>query len=63
MNPKMIVPVLLVLSTLGACGYKGDLYLPKKNDNATFGPIQTGIGLAPPASEPAASEPATPVKK
>ena len=28
---------------LSACGYKGDLYLPKENDKARFGVIQTGL--------------------
>ncbi|WP_037585460.1 LPS translocon maturation chaperone LptM [Stenoxybacter acetivorans] len=32
---------------LSACGYKGDLYLPKEKDNAHFGVWQTGIGLEP----------------
>ena len=26
-----------------ACGYKGDLYLPKEGDKARFGVIQTGL--------------------
>lgn len=26
---------------LSACGYKGDLYLPKEGDTARFGAIQT----------------------
>lgn len=34
--------------TLAGCGFKGDLYLPKENDPASFGAIQTGIGIAPP---------------
>ena len=28
---------------LSACGYKGDLYLPKEGDKARFGVIQTGL--------------------
>ncbi|MDO5073773.1 MAG: lipoprotein [Neisseria animaloris] len=28
---------------LAGCGYKGDLYLPKENDKARFGVIQTGL--------------------
>lgn len=30
---------------LSACGYKGDLYLPKEGDKARFGVIQTGLQL------------------
>ncbi|MDO5686345.1 MAG: lipoprotein [Neisseria sp.] len=57
MNSKIFLSALLLVAT-AACGFKGELYLPKKDDNATFGPVQTGIGLTPPAaSEPAASEP------
>lgn len=33
----------VALFFLAACGYKGDLYLPKDNDKARFGVIQTGI--------------------
>ena len=32
---------------LSACGYKGDLYLPKEDDQARFGVIQTGIHFTP----------------
>ncbi|MCP2040960.1 putative small lipoprotein YifL [Neisseria sp. HSC-16F19] len=32
---------------LAACGYKGDLYLPQKDDKAQFGPVQTGLGMQP----------------
>lgn len=28
---------------LAACGFKGDLYLPKPGDDNHFGPIQTGL--------------------
>lgn len=30
---------------LSACGYKGDLYLPKEGDTARFGAIQTYLQL------------------
>lgn len=30
---------------LSACGFKGDLYLPKDDDKQKFGVIQTGIGI------------------
>ncbi|MBR6026562.1 MAG: lipoprotein [Neisseriaceae bacterium] len=42
---------LILFTNLSACGFKGDLYLPKENDNAKFSPIQTGIGLTPPTHE------------
>ncbi|WP_274585305.1 lipoprotein [Neisseria leonii] len=47
---------------LSACGYKGDLYLPREGDKARFGVIQTGLPLpgrtpaAPPASHPSTPE-------
>ena len=37
---------------LSACGYKGDLYLPKEGDKARFGVIQTGLPILTPASQP-----------
>ena len=39
---------------LSACGYKGDLYLPKEDDQARFGVIQTGIQFTPKAPTPPA---------
>ncbi|QMT32637.1 lipoprotein [Conchiformibius steedae DSM 2580] len=36
---------------LGACGYKGDLYLPKPDDKNRFGVIQTDLSPPPPAKE------------
>lgn len=50
--PKL--PLALTLFTLAACGFKGDLYLPKENDKNKFGAIQTGIDFRRDASEPAA---------
>lgn len=43
------ITIILLSSTLllSACGYKGDLYLPKKNDKAQFGAIQTGFQFQP----------------
>lgn len=32
---------------LAACGYKGDLYLPKQEDKARFGSVQTGLQFQP----------------
>ena len=54
----MKLPIIfLTLFALSACGFKGDLYLPKDNDDATFSPIQTGVGLKPPvADEPKGNE-------
>ncbi|WP_080657872.1 LPS translocon maturation chaperone LptM [Kingella kingae] len=37
------IAYLLLSLQLVACGFKGDLYLPKENDDAKFGAIQTGI--------------------
>lgn len=34
-------------SILAGCGYRGDLYLPKKNDNNQFGTVQTGLTIEP----------------
>lgn len=45
---------LIALFALTACGYKGDLYLPKPDDKNQFGVIQTGLELTPPV---AASQP------
>ena len=30
---------------LSACGYKGDLYLPKEGDKVRFGVVQTGLKI------------------
>ena len=38
-----------------SAGYKGDLYLPKEDDQARFGVIQTGIQFTP-------KEPTTPAE-
>lgn len=40
---------------LAACGYKGDLYLPKEDDKAKFGPVQTGLQFE--SKEPVTSTP------
>lgn len=41
---------LMILSCcfITACGYKGDLYMPRENDKARFGVIQTGIDFRKP---------------
>ncbi|MDO5357199.1 MAG: lipoprotein [Conchiformibius sp.] len=41
--PKTMYKILPLLLLLAACGYKGDLYLPKQDDKNRFGVIQTGI--------------------
>lgn len=52
--PKLPLALTLFALSLAACGFKGDLYLPKKNDKNKFGAIQTGIDFRRDASEPAA---------
>ena len=42
---------------LSACGYKGDLYLPKEGDKARFGVIQTGLEFIRDATGPASQSP------
>ena len=39
--------MLAAALALAACGYKGDLYLPKEGDKAQFGPLQTGLEFHP----------------
>lgn len=41
--------ILLLISVLAvsACGFKGDLYLPKENDKNQFGVIQTELDFTP----------------
>lgn len=52
--PKLPLALTLFTLALTACGFKGDLYLPKENDKNKFGVIQTGIDFCRSASEPAA---------
>ena len=40
---KLLPLATALLFTLTACGYKGDLYLPKQDDKAQFGVVQTGL--------------------
>jgi predicted small lipoprotein YifL len=47
---KLLPLATALLFTLTACGYKGDLYLPREGDKAKFGPLQTGLPL--PARQP-----------
>ncbi len=41
---------------LSACGFKGDLYLPKEDDKSQFGVIQTGIGINQDIEKPTIQE-------
>lgn len=43
--------ILLATLLQAACGFKGDLYRPKAGDNASFGAVQTGIGLQAPDAQ------------
>ena len=52
--PNLPLALTLFALSLAACGFKGDLYLPKENDKNKFGVIQTGIDFRRSASEPAA---------
>lgn len=56
MTKKLVF--LIGFMTLTACGYKGDLYLPKENDKNQFGVIQTGLEFTRP--QDTASQPALP---
>ena len=47
----------LVTCLLSACGFKGDLYLPKEGDKAHFGVIQTGLDLKPSTTPPIPTTP------
>ncbi|MDF7675376.1 lipoprotein [Neisseriaceae bacterium ESL0693] len=38
---------LVLMSLLTACGYKGNLYLPKEGDKTQFKPVQTGLTITP----------------
>ncbi|MDO4694721.1 MAG: lipoprotein [Eikenella sp.] len=50
--PAKTICILAAAVLLAACGYKGDLYLPKEGDQARFGPVQTGLQFSPPAPMP-----------
>lgn len=54
MPRTLTLTFLLATFMLTACGYKGDLYLPKENDKAKFGVIQTGLQFEPkePTTQP-----------
>lgn len=40
-----------------ACGFKGNLYRTTSDDNASFGAVQTGIGLQAPNEKNKAQNP------
>lgn len=44
MNKIYLLISILITS---ACGFKGDLYLPKENDKNQFGVIQTELDFTP----------------
>ena len=45
-------PALAAAMLLRACGYNGDVYLPKESDRARFAPVQTGLQFSPIAPMP-----------
>lgn len=57
MTNKNLTIALCLLPFLAACGYKGDLYLPKENDKARFGVIQTGLDWRKPNPQTAEPKP------
>ena len=52
MMMRTLLPTLAAALLLSACGYKGDLYLPKESDRARFAPVQTGLQFSPIAPMP-----------
>lgn len=44
---RYLLLVALCGFALTGCGYRGDLYLPKKNDHTQFGTVQTGLTIDP----------------
>lgn len=51
MKSSVFLSVAAASILLSACGYKGNLYLPKENDKARFGVIQTALPIYPQAGE------------
>ncbi|MDO5059669.1 MAG: lipoprotein [Neisseria sp.] len=49
---KLFCCALTAAALLSACGYKGDLYLPREGDKARFGVIQTGLIESTPVTSP-----------
>lgn len=45
MKSRIFLATSIATLVLSGCGYKGNLYLPKKDDKAQFGVIQTGLQL------------------
>lgn len=54
---KTPVCALATALALAACGYKGGLYLPKEQDKAGFGAVQTGLKKPVRKNAPAAQAP------
>ncbi|ASK27698.1 LPS translocon maturation chaperone LptM [Neisseria chenwenguii] len=54
--PHKLIFAAAAALLLSACGYKGDLYLPKEGDKARFGVIQTGLKFNN-SKEPTAQSP------
>ena len=52
MMMRTLLPALAAALLLSACGYNGDLYLPKESDRARFAPVQTGLQFSPIAPMP-----------
>ena len=49
---RTVLAFLTAALLLSACGYRGDLYLPKDRDRARFAPVQTGLQFTPIAPMP-----------
>ncbi|OAM26045.1 hypothetical protein A7P95_10030 [Eikenella longinqua] len=60
---RTLFPALAAVLLLSACGYKGDLYLPKEGDRARFAPVQTGLQFTPIAPMPDVEQPPLPQSK
>lgn len=48
MKPAFLIVAFLSVALFSACGYKGDLYLPRDDDKNRFGVIQTDIDFKQP---------------
>ena len=44
---RLLFLCMITTGLLSACGYKGDLYLPKEKGKSKFGTIQTGLSIEP----------------
>ena len=57
MMMRTLLPALAAALLLSACGYKGDLYLPREGDKNKFGPVQTGLTKPEFKKRPAIKQP------